>query len=157
MHQYKELFDDIKLKFRRNPWSKLKSYICMGICTAISSRFWYDTDCIRCFYPLLRCQCKSIISWFRFKPIEFDRFKIGIVNLFPQAQKWNRRMITHPVCYHDKSIVWIFIFCNISKWNVSIFINNISHHSDFCSIGIYFHVFQSWFSPFLHYGHSLSK
>ena len=106
---------------------------------------------------LLWCQCKSIISRFCFKPIEFDRFKIGIVNLFPQAQKWNRRMIAHPVCHHDKSIVWIFIFCNISERNVSIFINNIAHHSDFCSIGIYFHVFQSCFSPFLHYGHSLSK
>ena len=41
--------------------------------------------------------------------------------------------------------------------NRKIFINNIAHHSDFCSIGIYFHVFQSWFSPFLHYGYPFSK
>ena len=75
---------------------------------------------IRCFYPLLRCQRKSIVLRLSFKPIEFDRFKIRIVNLFPQAQKRNRRIITHPVCYHNKCIIWIFIFDNISERNVSI-------------------------------------
>ena len=48
--------------------------------------YGYDTDCIRCFDPLLRCQRKRIITRLCFKPIEFDRFKIGIVNLFPQAK-----------------------------------------------------------------------
>ena len=57
-------------------------------------------------------------------------------------------MITHPVCYHDKSIVWIFILCNICERNISIFINNIAHYSYLRSIGVYFHVFQSCISPF---------
>lgn len=77
-----------------------------------------------------------------FKPIEFDRFKIGIVNLFPQAQKRNRGMVTHPVCHHDKSIIRIFIFGNVSQRNISVLINNIAHYSDFCSISVYFHVFH---------------
>ena len=51
-------------------------------------------------------------------------------------------MITHPVCHYNKSIVWIFIFCNISERNIGVFINNISHYSDFSSIGIYFHIFH---------------
>ena len=135
------------LSHRPKPNRQIPSNICMCIGTTILSWFWYDTDCIRCFDPLLRCQRKSIITRFCFKPIEFDRFKIGIVNLFPQAQKWNCRMITHPVCHHDKSIVWIFLFCNISEWNVSILINNIAHHSDFCSIGIYFHILHISLHP----------
>ncbi len=93
---------------------------CMSISAAIPPRFWYNTDCIRRIYPLLRCQGKCIISRLRFKPIEFDRFKIGIVNLFPQTQKWNRRMITHPVCDHNKSIIWtVFYFTLINLFPYS--------------------------------------
>ena len=95
----------------------------------------------------LTFQCKSIITGFCFKPIEFDRL-IWIMNLFPQAQKWNCRMIAHPVRHHNKGIVWIFIFCNISKWNVSIFINNIAHYSDFRSMASIFIFFTLEASPF---------
>lgn len=97
------------------------------ICLKIKERCWSLTPAPLFVYSL--------------KPIEFDRFKIGIMDLFPQAQKRNRGMITYPVCHHDKSIIRIFIFSNISQRNISILINNITHYSNFCSISIYFHTF----------------
>ena len=58
-------------------------------------------------------------------------------------------MVTHPVRHHDKCIIWIFIFCNISQRNISILISNISHYSDFCSISVYFHIpHRIFFLPF---------
>ena len=44
------------------------------------------TDAIGIVSIQMRCQRKRIITRLCFKPIEFDRFKIGIVNLFPQAK-----------------------------------------------------------------------
>ena len=56
-------------------------------------------------------------------------------------------MVTHPIGNYNKSIIRIFILGNICKRNICIFINNIAHHSDFCPIGIYFHILHIFSSP----------
>ena len=69
----------LKQRMKLNPDAFLELY------KYHNRNFYADSSCNRYFDTLLRCHRKSIITKFLFKPIEFDRFKIGIVNLLPQA------------------------------------------------------------------------
>ena len=65
-------------------------------------------------------------------------------------------MIAPPVCYYNKCIVWIFIFSYVYQRNVSIFIHNTAHYSNFCSVSVYFHAFHFFISPFSAWQHIYS-
>lgn len=58
----------------------------MRISTSVSSCFRNDTNGISCFNPFSRGHIKPVQSRLFHKGVEFDTFKIRIVQTFPNAK-----------------------------------------------------------------------
>src|SRR5574344_1882010 len=63
------------------------------------------------------------MSGFASKRIEFDTVKIRIVELFPQSHILNRIDSAHPILYNKSRVFGIFVFCNIRKREIIVFVD----------------------------------
>lgn len=81
---------------------------------------------------------ESIASCHIHKGVEFDSFKIWIMNFFPQTKKFNGATATHPILDNIFWFCCIFISCNVGYGNIvftSLCIkNNLSSFDYYCFI-----------------------
>ena len=84
-----KLLDQIKLEFHRDPCRELKGDIFVGIGAAVAACSGDEADGTGCFDPLFWSQCKTVEACLFFKPVEFDGFKILIVQIFPDTEKFD--------------------------------------------------------------------
>ena len=83
-----KLLDEIELELNGNPRGKLKGDVLMGIGSAITARFGNNANRAGFFDPLLGGQGEAVESRLNSKPVEFDGFKTGVVEMFPNTQKF---------------------------------------------------------------------
>jgi len=69
----------------------------MGKGAAISAGFGGDADCAGCFYPFAGGMHKGVAAGLVHKAVEFDRFKIRVVQLLPQTDELNGSPAPQPV------------------------------------------------------------
>ena len=50
-----------------------------------------------------------------FKLVEFDQFKTGIVQLFPETQEFNGAPASQPILDNIRGRVVVSVFCNIGQ------------------------------------------
>ena len=63
--------------------------------------------------------CHGLIAFFLiFKPLEFDRFKIGIAQLLQEPKKLDGATVAHPVGDDCKRLLRVAISGTISQGNV---------------------------------------
>jgi hypothetical protein len=65
--------------------------------SSIATGFGNESDGPGFFDPLFGCQNETVEAGLFFNPIEFDGIKLGIVEVLPDAEKFNGVSITHPV------------------------------------------------------------
>lgn len=93
--------------------------IAMSISPSISPLSWNDPNCTDGFDPFPGRQGKSIQTGLSSKPLEFEGFKIWIMQWFPQTKKFEGIPISHPHMttgtfrssypFHTKGLVSCFI------------------------------------------------
>lgn len=94
------LFLSLQTVYRAQPRAEFKGYVLVSICAAaISSGFRNQANCIGCFNPFPWREAKPVESSLTFKPLEFDRFKIRVVQLLPNAQKFNGAPVAQSIVY----------------------------------------------------------
>lgn len=77
----------------------------MGIRATVSPCFGNKADGSRPLYPLLWRKRETVCSGFRFKGIEFDAFKLWVVDTFPDTST------SDTVIFLTEAISFIFRLC----------------------------------------------
>ena len=86
----------------------------MRKCSTVSARFGNNTYCIRTINPLFGGHGKSICSGLISKLLEFEGFKLRIMQAFPQPEKLQNVPAAHPVLNNSGRIV-TFVSSNVGK------------------------------------------
>lgn len=69
------------------------------------------------------------------KGVEFDPFKIRVVQLFPKAKKLDGAAAAHPVFNHILGLVGIFVTGDVGQGNEIVFVS-FGQNGDFRALGI---------------------
>jgi hypothetical protein len=78
-----ELFDEVELEFCRYPRCKFKGYVLVGVGAAASPSSAANANGTSCFNPFTGGQGKAVGAGLGFKGVEFDPFKVWVVDVFP--------------------------------------------------------------------------
>jgi hypothetical protein len=100
-----EFLDEIEFEFNGNPGCEFKGDVRVGVSPPITSLRGHDADGVRFDDPLLRGQDKAVESGLLSKPLEFEGFEIGVVQLLPYPQKLHRTTVSQPVGNEEISIL----------------------------------------------------
>ncbi len=93
-----KLKDQVKLELWADPRGKFEGNVLVRKCAAaIPAGLGIDADCTRRIDPSLGRQRKTIRTRFIFKPLEFEGFKKGVVEDFPESHELDRATRAHPV------------------------------------------------------------
>jgi hypothetical protein len=92
-----EFLDEIKFELDGDPGVKLKGNILVRIGSAIAAGLGHQPDGAGPFYPSLGGQNKAVQTGLFSKPIEFDGFKTGVVELLPDTEKLDGVAVAQPV------------------------------------------------------------
>ena len=82
-----KFFDEVELEFGRHPRGKFKCNVFMGIGAAGAACCAANANGTGYFYPFTRGQGEAVGVSVVFKGVEFDPFKVWVVDFFPEAQK----------------------------------------------------------------------
>ncbi len=69
----------------------------VGIGAAVAAGFGFDADGVGFFDPLFGREREAIQPGLFSKPLEFEGFKIGVVQLLPDSKKLNRVTVAQPI------------------------------------------------------------
>src|SRR5664280_2803786 len=98
-------------------------------------------------YPLSGSQYKAVESGFVFKPLEFEGFKISVIQPLPYTQIFNGIAVSHPVLDDMIRPIRLFVLRNVRQGNIVI--NSLGENSDGSSLN-----FDAGFSGLAHVGFS---
>jgi len=90
----------------------------MGVGSAISSGFGNNADSSGFFDPLFWGKGETIQTCLHSNPVEFDGFKIGIIELFPNTQKFYSVTVSQPIPHKVIRALDVLIASDISDANV---------------------------------------
>ena len=102
-----ELLDEIKLEFRAEPGSEFEGDVLVGVgSSTVTPGARLKSNSSRGFDPLPGSQRKAVESGLLSKGLEFETFKIRIMDLLPNTNEFEGVAIAHPVV--DKRIITKF-------------------------------------------------
>ena len=90
----------------------------MGVGSAIPTRPGDETDGTSGFDPALGCKDKAVEAGLFSNPIEFDGIEIRIIQLFPNAEKFDRIAVAQPVLDDVVRSRAVLVARNIGNANV---------------------------------------
>jgi len=82
-------------------------------------------------------------SSFISKLVEFDQFKTGIVQLFPETQKFNGAPASQPILDNVRGRVAVSVFCNICERDIIPLFSGNNGDSFALNINLYSHCYLS--------------
>ena len=72
----------------------------MGVCSAVTPLFDIQTYRIRFIDPVADTDRKCMKTGLLFKVVEFDHFKLTVINLLPRSQVFQCDTVSEPVLYN---------------------------------------------------------
>ena len=115
-----KLFDEVDFEFGADPHTELKGDVLICVCSAISSGFGSETNCVGFFHPLFYADLVAVQASLTSNCGEFAIIKIGVVYLFPNPKELNGVPVSQPV--RDKKVA-VFGFEHICQRYVILIIN----------------------------------
>ncbi len=92
-----KLLDEVNLEFRAEPGTELEGNFFVGVsAAAVTPSFRLKSDGTSCFDPFTRGEEEAVEAGVIFKGLEFETFKIRVVDLFPDADEFEGVAVTHP-------------------------------------------------------------
>ena len=85
-----ELLDQVELEFDGDPGRELEGDVLMGECAAMSTSLGQQPDRSGGINPLRGREHEAVQARLSFKPLEFEGFKSGIVDVLPDPEKLDR-------------------------------------------------------------------
>lgn len=113
-----ELLDEVQLELDGNPRRELQSDIKVGERPAVAPWLGDDTDRAGLLYPLLGCQRETVQPGLLSKPVEFDGFKIRVVQLLPDADKLDRVAVAQPTSDQIIGCASVFVPRNVGEAHI---------------------------------------
>ena len=90
----------------------------------------HNADCVSSLNPSLDRQNEVVGSCLGQKGVEFDPFKIGVVQPLPETQILQGVLLAHPVLYNVFRFGLVLLSCDVCNTDV---INTVDcHRSDIC-------------------------
>jgi hypothetical protein len=94
---------------------KLKSNVLVSKRTAISTGFGCNANGVGSLYPFSGGEHKRVTARLVHKAVEFDRFKNGIVQLFPKTNEFDGAPVPQPILNDVYRFIRIFVPGNVGK------------------------------------------
>lgn len=110
-----EFLDQIELELNGDPRGEFKGDVFVGIGAAVTSSLGNQADGMGGVNPAAGGQDKTVESRLFSNPIEFDGIKTGVVQLFPNAKKFDGVPIPQPVLDDVVSPLAVLVSGNIGK------------------------------------------
>ena len=102
-----EFLDEVELELRAEPRTELECNVLVSVgSSAITSSPRLKSNCTRGVDPFSGCERKVVEAGLFSKGLEFETFKIRVVDFLPDANQFKRIAIAHPVI--DQRIVGNF-------------------------------------------------
>jgi hypothetical protein len=92
-----KFLNEVGLELGTQPRSKLEGNISVSVSTTASSRLGIKADSPGGINPFFGREREVVQTCLAFKPIEFERFKFGVVQLLPDTQELDRVPVAQPV------------------------------------------------------------
>ncbi len=123
-----KFLDEIQLEFDRNPGGEFEGNVFVRVGAAITTGCGGDANGGGFFDLLLGCENKAVKTGLIFNPIEFDGIKTGVVEVFPDAEKFDCVAIAQPIEVEIISAVRIFVTCDVGKTDVVFLLDHKNGH-----------------------------
>ena len=113
-----ELLDQEQLELDGYPRGEFEGDVLMGKGTAVPAWLREQSYGIRSLDPLPRSKYKAVQTSLAFKPLEFEGFKMQVVQLLPYAQELDRVAVPHPVLDHVIGSFRLFALGDVRQGNI---------------------------------------
>ena len=118
-----EFFNEVELELDRYPGREFKGDVFVGKSAAVAPCLGNNANCTGAFDPLFRGQSKAVQACLFSKPVEFDGFKIQVVEPLPYTQKFNRIAVAQPISDQVIRVLRVSVASDVCKANVVRLIN----------------------------------
>ena len=144
-----EFSDEVEFEFDGDPGREFEGNVPVSESATVATGFGNDAYGCSVFDPLARSQHKAVETCPISKPLEFEGFKIRVIQALPNAKEFHGVPVSHPILDDVIRACRFFVLRNVRERDVVLI--PPPNHSDFRAAnldfgigGLLFHAFPSF-------------